>query len=561
MLFWKILINLYLSKWKFDRGGENADFDELIKSSKIKNMRKIYFIILVLFVSCSHFGDRKPAQVLSTPPLELEDSLKEEIEQFQELVEEALVWRSKSIEFAELHKEKFKKDNLTHAEMLTFYEGAKWYLKMREKIMAMALRYEKVVNEDTTFLLSPGSKTKITTENISAADEINPTFHTLMNIDPTDRKGRELLIQMKLSLSAALILYDNYMIGIYPYLQSKKSRKMLKEDIPGFHNKLSEMSDNFFSISNRDKIIHAMGLFKADLNFKEANHIETSEQERYLEMLSLQSPFYSFITEKYKGIDKSTTIKAYFDRFYDHLAFMNESFTFIASKIFGNTLGLVAFREGYLKNLPSEEKKKLASELRPLDIMLEKTPFRLTDKFIPGYYGHVAIWIGNEEDLKALDVWNHPSVVRYQKQILAGKRIIEALRPGVEINSLEHFLNIDDLLVLRDNHLTLEQKREFVIRAFEQVGKEYDFNFDVETDSKIVCSEIVYVVFHDIDWPTKKSLGRYTISPDNVASKAIDGNGDQILDPVLLYRSGKRQTGALVPEIRQIIKAHSLQGN
>ena len=30
------------------------------------------------------------------------------------------------------------------------------------------------------------------------------------------------------------------------------------------------------------------------------------------------------------------------------------------------------------------------------DILLEKTPFRLTDKLIPGYWGHAAVWIGGE---------------------------------------------------------------------------------------------------------------------------------------------------------------------
>lgn len=163
------------------------------------------------------------------------------------------------------------------------------------------------------------------------------------------------------------------------------------------------------------------------------------------------------------------------------------------------------------------EKANIKAQMKPLDILLEKTPFRLTDKFIPGFYGHVAIWAGTEEDLKVLGIWNDPMVKPYQEAIRSGHFIIEALRPGVQINTLDHFLNIDDLLVLRDQTLTDDQRREFLIRAFAQIGKDYDFNFDVETDKKIVCSEIVYVVFHNIDWPAEKALGRYTISPDNVA--------------------------------------------
>lgn len=527
-------------------------------------MRKIYILVLVLLVSCSHFGDRKPAQGDEIQAFPIENGLKTEIEYFQELVEEALVWRSKSLQFAELHKDKFKGQNLSHEDMLALYESGKQYLVLREKILELAHRYDRAADNKTVIEYKPNSGTSITTVNAPAtpvALGAPNTTQTLMRIDPTDAVGRDLLIRTKVSLSAALVLYDNYMIGIYPYLKNKKTRKMLNEDIPDFHLKLDKITDSFFDLENRNKIIRAIGLFKEDLNYKTANAMETIKEERYLEFLSSQSPFYAFISERHKEIETPGAFRAYFDRVFDRVRFMNDTFTFIASKVFGNTLGLVAFREGLLKNLSKDEKRDITNQMQPLDILLEKTPFRLTDQFIPGYYGHVAIWVGDESDLRALDLWDHPVIRKYQKDILAGKRIIEALRPGVQINSLEHFLNIDDLLVLRDNHLSFEQKREFIIRAFQQIGKEYDFNFDVETDSKIVCSEIVYVVFHDIDWPTKKALGRFTISPDNVASKAFDENDQKVLEPVLMYRSGVRQNGLLIPEIKDVLNAKAKTQN
>jgi hypothetical protein len=75
----------------------------------------------------------------------------------------------------------------------------------------------------------------------------------------------------------------------------------------------------------------------------------------------------------------------------------------------------------------------------------------------------------------------------------------------------------------------------------------------VETDAKIVCSEIVYVVFHDIDWPTKKAAGRYTISPDNVASKVFDENTLQVLEPILMYHDGVREKGDLIREVKDLV--------
>jgi len=50
-----------------------------------------------------------------------------------------------------------------------------------------------------------------------------------------------------------------------------------------------------------------------------------------------------------------------------------------------------------------------------------------------------------------------------------------------------------------------------------------------------VCSELVYLAYPEPDWPTDKIMGRYTISPDNVARKAVEGGP---LKWVLLYHDG-----------------------
>ena len=69
------------------------------------------------------------------------------------------------------------------------------------------------------------------------------------------------------------------------------------------------------------------------------------------------------------------------------------------SKFFGNSVGLVESRKGKLFG-NEQIKKEIQEVLQPLDIILEKTPFRLTDKLIPGHFGHVAIWVGNKKELQ-----------------------------------------------------------------------------------------------------------------------------------------------------------------
>jgi hypothetical protein len=218
------------------------------------------------------------------------------------------------------------------------------------------------------------------------------------------------------------------------------------------------------------------------------------------------------------------------------------------SMLFGNTVGLVESRSGKLKGR-ADVSDALSRELCAGDILLEKTPFRLTDKLIPGYWGHVAIWLGTEWELRVLRIWDHPVVAPYHEAIRSGRLVVEALRSGVEMNPLEHFLNVDDVCVLRDAALLEDPARraDCILRALRQVGKSYDFNFDVETTDRIVCSEICYVVFVDIEWPTERALGRATISPDHVAQEAVAGR----LALVDLWHDGGRITSEPLRWLRE----------
>ena len=416
---------------------------------------------------------------------------------------------------------------------------------LRDKLLNFAFRYQEVASDKVDARYAPNTQTTRNEISRKNANEVNENY-TELNIDPTDQEGKELLYKTKISLNAALVLYDNYMVGIYPYYNSRKMRKLLNQDIKGYRFEFDKITDRFFDINQRAKIHKTIKLINQDFTYKEQEKIVLSDSEKYLDLLIQQSPFYNYMIEKYNPIADPSVLRVFADRIFDRSRFLHDYFTYTSSKIFGNTVGLVSFRKGLMAKFNSTEKAEIKANMKPLDILLEKTPFRLTDQFIPGYYGHVAIWAGREEELKELGVWEDPAVTPHHEAIRSGHFIIEALRPGVQINSLEHFLNIDDLLVLRDTSLTATQKKDFLIRAFSQIGKSYDFNFDVETDKKIVCSEIVYVVFHNIDWPTTKALGRHTISPDNVASKVFKGSN---LTPVMMYFNGKKFDGDMKKEL------------
>jgi hypothetical protein len=58
----------------------------------------------------------------------------------------------------------------------------------------------------------------------------------------------------------------------------------------------------------------------------------------------------------------------------------------------------------------------------------------------------------------------------------------------------------------------------------------------VESKERVYCSKLVYLSYSGIDWPTKKSLGRTTFTPDDVAAKAVPGGDLQL---VTFYHDGK----------------------
>lgn len=221
-----------------------------------------------------------------------------------------------------------------------------------------------------------------------------------------------------------------------------------------------------------------------------------------------------------------------------------------ASKGFGNAVGAVQTRHGKLHGDPAIA-SAVRAVLRPGDVLLEKTPFRLTDRFIPGHWGHVAVWMGGAEEARAI-LGDDPLLAAHLPRLAAGAGVCEALRDGVQLSLLERFLDIDDLLVLRPRGDQPGGMATVLRRALRQLGKDYDFNFDVETAHRIVCSELVYQVYADMPWPTGKTLGRWTISPDQVAVRALDGGPFEVVD---LWHDGRRLGGDRERELKRLLDA------
>jgi hypothetical protein len=454
----------------------------------------------------------------------------DDFENLQLLVEQSLVARAEMLEIS--NRLRLNTDEpLSGRDLLTLKSGSEYYLGVREQLYGIANAYECAVDVSDATLVKY---------------KISPELRL---------KG------LMLSMSAALTLYDNYLLGIVLFEQDERLRNVLNDPDMGFGlvaNKLAEATLAANSVEIRHRARRAIEFYEQQKTLIEDAHEDSDFA--YLMQLIDSSPSYNYTKKLRVGEIAANKFVAFERLTIDTIAETTKDGFDMVSGLFGNTVGMYESRKGKLYG-DEAALRNIKSVLQPLDIILEKTPFRLTDKLIPGHFGHVAIWTGSKAELIDAGVWDELLVKQYAEQLSTDsdpdskdqKQIIEALRDGVQLNTLEHFINVDDIAILRpvfDENNPDELKKEALMMAFRQLGKKYDFNFDVDTTDKIVCSELAYISFPSVDWPTEKTLGRHSISPDNVAQLAWN---NVPLKLVMFYHDGK-----LVEETIQLAKMQEL---
>ena len=437
--------------------------------------------------------------------------LEDEIAAYQSQVEQALVYREQTIAEGVRLKQKTRRGiPLSGGDLDNLNKGMIAHLQLREALYAMAEAHE--------------CWTTLPQETL-ARHGITPHMR---------------LQGVMLSLSATLVLYDNYLLAISIFEEDTKLRRKLNAADKGYQigrDILNSITAAYNSPTNRARVRAGIRFYEREINGTTAT-LPSNSSFIYLNALIQQSPSYN-TTKKYSPLYVMRRQVRFLESIgTDELRLLSKEGLNLFSMFFGNSIGLVETRRGRLYRRP-ELTASIRQELRAGDILLEKTPFRLTDMLIPGFWGHAAIWTGSEEELKALGIWQHPLVAQYHADIRQGRMVVEALRPGVRLNPLEHFLNIDDMAILRARDLdgNTDAQAAVVLQALRQIGKAYDFNFDVETTDTIVCSELIYQVYTGIEWPTQKTLGRSTISPDHIAVRALNEGPLQL---VAFYRDGER---------------------
>jgi hypothetical protein len=247
---------------------------------------------------------------------------------------------------------------------------------------------------------------------------------------------------------------------------------------------------------------------------------------------------------------KKAKLKAGFLRIRDLNRRAFESIIHVVTESIGITSDTFPLRKGKLFGRP-EVVADMIKTLRPMDILADRAnEFKLSHMIIPGYYGHVGIYLGTKNQLIELGLWDHPAIIPYHDAIESGLTMLEAKRTGVRLRALSEYLNTDSMTALRQRNLSTQSLLEKMSWGLAKVGMSFDHTFNLEHTESFFCSKLLYMVFHDIPWPTRTFFGRTSVPPDYIASMSL---GEQrYFDPVLVYEKGQKIEGDLQAHIERV---------
>ena len=159
--------------------------------------------------------------------------------------------------------------------------------------------------------------------------------------------------------------------------------------------------------------------------------------------------------------------------------------------------------------------------LEPGDVIVTRHAKALTNLFFPGYWPHVAMYVGTPAQRNALGLAvDARRFERWHDDVC----VLEAKKDGVLLRPLHETLTVDAFCVLRPK-ISPEALQHAVGRAVQHEGKRYNFDFNFFTSDRIVCTELIYRAYdglEQIEFPLRERAGRKTLSAEDLLDFALD---------------------------------------
>ncbi len=146
-------------------------------------------------------------------------------------------------------------------------------------------------------------------------------------------------------------------------------------------------------------------------------------------------------------------------------------------------------------NLKGEHYRKVSKIIQPGDIVIRRFEGYIDKWFIPGFWNHAGIYIGDDGDKP--------------------EQVIHAVSEGVIQEDLLNFMRTDHMLILRHPPGEKGSKINKAIKSAKSiVGKPYDFGFDFKDTNRFSCTELVAHCYPNVV-KGKKKLGKLVIVADD----------------------------------------------
>lgn len=342
-----------------------------------------------------------------------------------------------------------------------------------------------------------------------------------------EKPSREELVDMLVYGLSDLLIYE-YVSYFYSMVKDDYSlMKRLNETVVyGRKNHFNLLTHTYFNKSSKRnflKIVRYLEKHRKDFEslYQEGDLFLKRLHERVdsglLEEIEEQAHWWSVVKNYIRRTLKMVRINA--------RRRLTQTEYFLVTRLMGDEAAEDKKLDGhkYIGFIPREELERVHTEvLQPGDVVIEKKEGTFGDFAIPGHFGHVAIYVGREDQLQDLKLpdgslfLNHPVVQEVLPQIRAGKTTVESNLPKARMLDVRNWA-VSDFAVLRLKSYPSELLGEALLKALRYNDTTYDYFFDVNTRNVVVCSELPYQVFDGVLFRTKKIVDRWTVSPDDVA--------------------------------------------
>lgn len=185
------------------------------------------------------------------------------------------------------------------------------------------------------------------------------------------------------------------------------------------------------------------------------------------------------------------------------------------------------------RRITAAAREAITTLLRPGDVLVTRQEGALTNLFLPGFWPHVALYLGTEAQRAeiGLELPQSKPPQSIGERAQDPMRVLEARADGVRLRPIAETLAVDAVAVIRPL-IEPAEVAAGIERALAHEGKLYNFDFDFFRADRLVCTEVIYRGFDGVgglELPLRARAGRPTLAAEDLLDLALDGRSFEVV--------------------------------